>query len=291
VAARTLKDTTPPSVPVVSGTAISPSSLQLTWPASTDDSNYVSYNVDLDGAPWKHMLPGDNQTMHVLNLRDGTAYDLTVRAYDASGNFSAAGQVTLATPEKPDSTPPPAPTNLTATRTTPHTVDLSWGPWSGFADTFAHEIHMDGEYLQEVAGDWRYSGMLFPFDQVRHLPPGSTHTFTVHNRDEAGNLSTASNAVTVTLPPSADTTPPAAPTGLTGDTSPNCAFAFFTWTGSAGETADVEIYEDGHFSGVWRDEAFMTSFGRRTYTVRYVDSAGNRSAESPPATLDHGMRC
>ena len=84
---------------------------------------------------------------------------------------------------------------------------------------------------------------------------------------------------------------PAPATGLTGDTSPNCAFAFFTWTGGGGEPGDVEIYEDGHFSSVWRDEAFMTSFGRRTYTVRYVDSAGNRSADSPPVTLDHGMRC
>jgi hypothetical protein len=133
--------------------------------------------------------------------------------------------------------------------------------------------------------------MLLPFDQVRHLQPGSTHTFTVHNRDEAGNLSAPSNAITVTLPPSSDTTPPQAPTGLTGDTSPNCAFAFFNAIGGGGEPGDIEVYEDGHFSGVYRDEAFMTSFGRRTYTVRYVDQAGNASADSPPTTLDHGMRC
>jgi hypothetical protein len=31
-----------------------------------------------------------------------------------------------------------------------------------------------------------------------------------------------------------------------------------------------------------------SSFGRRTYTVRYVN--GNRSAQSPPTTLDHGTR-
>ena len=50
-------DTTAPSAPVVSGSATGPSAIQLTWPASTDDSNYVSYNVDVDGRPWKHMLP------------------------------------------------------------------------------------------------------------------------------------------------------------------------------------------------------------------------------------------
>ena len=54
---------------------------------------------------------------------------------------------------------------------------------------------------------------------------------------------------------------------------------------------DVEIFEDGHFLGVWREEAFTTSFGRRSYTVRFVDQAGNSSADSPPVILDHGMRC
>ena len=296
---RTLRDTTAPSVPVVSGSATSPSEILLTWSASTDNSNYVSYNVDLDGRPWIHMLPGDETTMLVRNLRDGTAYDLAVRAYDASGNFSDAAHITLATPASADTAPPPAPIDLTATHTTSHSVDLAWGPaFIGsnprldpeFADTFAHEIHMDGEYLQDVAGDWRYFGRLFPFGQVRHLQPGSTHTFTVHNRDEAGNLSAPSNAITVTLPPSADTTAPAPPTGLTGDTSPQCASAMFSWTG--GEPGmDVEIYEDGHLLGVWRDEEFKTSFGRRGYTVRFVDQAGNTSADSPRVILDHGNRC
>lgn len=297
--ARTLRDTTAPSVPVVSGGATSPSEILLTWSASTDNSNYVSYNVDLDGGPWVHMLPGDDTTMLVRNLRDGTSYDLAVRAYDASGNFSDAAHITLATPNSADTVPPPAPIDLTATRITSHSVDLAWGPaFMGsdprvspeFADTFAHEIHMDGEYLQDVAGDWRYFGRLVPFGQVRHLEPGSTHTFTIHNRDQAGNLSAPSNAIMVMLPPSTDTTPPAPPTGLTGDTSSHCASAMFTWTG--GEPGmDVEIYEDGHFLGVWRDEPFNTSFGRRSYTVRFVDQAGNTSADSPPVILEHGMRC
>jgi chitodextrinase len=297
--ARTLRDTAAPSVPVVSGRATSPSEIQLTWSASTDNSNYVSYNVDLDGGPWIHMLPGDDTTMQVRNLRDGTSYDLSVRAYDASGNFSEAAHITLSTPASDDTVPPPAPIDLTATRTTSHSVDLAWGPAfmgsdprtsADFADIFAYEIHMDGEYLQDVAGDWRYLGRLVPFGQVRHLQPGSTHTFTVHSRDQAGNLSAPSNAITVTLPPSTDTTPPVPPTALTGDTSSHCASAFFSWTG--GEPGmDVEIYEDGHLLGVWRDEAFNTSFGRRSYTVRFVDQAGNTSADSPPVILDHGMRC
>ena len=290
LAVRTPADTTAPSAPVVSGSATNASSIRLSWPASTDDSNYVSYNVELDGSPSKHMLPVSATSIDVLNLRDGTTYDLSVAAYDAAGNLSPATHVSITTPVSADTQPPPAPTNLTAGFLTPHSVTLGWGPWSGFADTFAHEIWMDGAFLQEVVGDWRYAGMLFPGGAVRHLAPGSTHTFTVHNRDEAGNLSAPSNAVTVTLPPSSDVTPPAPATGLTGDTSPNCGFAFFEWTGGGGGV-DVEIYEDGHFLDVWRDEAFMTSFGRHSYTVRYVDAAGNTSPDSPAVVLDHGLRC
>lgn len=159
------------------------------------------------------MLPGDNTTMSVRNLRDGTGYDFTVRAYDSSGNFSEAAHITLSTPESRDTTPPPAPTNLTAGLETPHTVPLSW---SGSGDVFAYEVWMDDQFLAEVAGDWRYFGMLIPRYEARHLAPGSTHKFTVRSRDEGGNLSGPSAAVIVTLPPSDDTTPPDAPTGLWG---------------------------------------------------------------------------
>ncbi len=281
---RTLRDTTVPSVPVVSGFAYSPSEVQLNWPASTDDSNYVSYNVDLNGKPWPHMLPGDNTTMTVRNLRDGTSYDFSVRAYDASGNFSAAGHVTLTTPESPDTTPPPAPANLSHGWLTPHTVPLGW---SGSGDVFAYEVWMDGTFLAEVAGDWRYAGMLIPAYEARHLLPSSTHTFTVRSRDEGGNLSASSTPITITLPASSDTTPPDAPSGLWGSTAPGCAFADFMWNGSG----DVEVFEDGYFIGAWRGEVIMTSFGRRTYTIRAVDAAGNLSPDSNAVVLDHGMRC
>jgi chitodextrinase len=284
VTVRTLRDTTAPSVPVVSGFAYSPSEVQLNWPASSDDSNYVSYNVDLDGRFWPHMLPGDNQTMTVRNLRDGTTYDFSVKAYDGSGNFSEAGRITITTPESPDTTPPPAPANLTQGWLTPHTVPLSW---SGSGDVFAYEVWMDGAFLDEVAGDWRYAGMLIPAYEARHLAPGSTHTFAVRSRDEGGNLSAPSAPITVTLPASSDTTPPDAPTGLLGSTAPGCAFADFMWNGPG----DVEVFEDGHFIGAWSGEVIMTSFGRRTYTVRAVDAAGNLSEDSNPVVLDHGMRC
>ena len=287
----TPEDTTAPTTPgSLTGNAVSPTQLRISWPPSTDDSYTVGYNVYVDGKPTVHELPVGQTGMDLFNLRAATTYDIAVKAYDASGNFSPAAQLSLATAASTDTSPPPAPTNLVFGQLTPHSVHLGWGPWSGFADTFAHEIWMDGAFLREVVGDWRYAGQLFPGAQVRHITPGSTHTFTARNRDEAGNLSAHSNPVTITFPPSSDTTPPPAATALTGDTSPNCAFAFFGWSHPGGGN-DVEIYEDGHFLDVWRDEAFMISFGRHAYTVRVVDPAGNTSAESAPVTLDSEMNC
>ncbi len=289
----TVPDNDAPTTPGnLTGTAVSPSQLRISWSPSTDDVSGVSYNVYVDGKPSVHMLPVDelDTKIDIFNLRAGTTYDITVRAYDSSGNLSVPAQLSIATASSTDTTPPPAPTNLVYGQLTPHSVHLGWGPWSGFGDTFAHEIWMDGAFLRELVGDWRYSGQLFPGGQVRHIAPGSTHTFTARNRDEAGNLSAHSNAVTIAFPASSDTTPPTAATSLSGDTSPNCAFAFFSWAGGSGGN-DVEIYEDGHFLDVWRDEAFMTSFGRHSYTVRYVDLAGNTSPDSPATILDHGMRC
>lgn len=95
---------------------------------------------------------------------------------------------------------------------------------------------------------------------------GDAHTFTVKARDEAGNVSAASNAVTVTLLPSTDTEPPSVPTNLTSGTRPNCAF-------------------------IDRGEVFETSFGRHTFHIRAVDRSGNMGPPSNEITLDSGLSC
>ena len=289
---RTAKDTTAPSTPVPTGSATSPSSLHLSWPASTDDANAVSYNVDLDGRPWKHMLPTSPTAIDVLNLRDGTTYDLTVRAYDGSGNFSAPAHLTLTTPDelrRHATTGPDRPrrplghaahrrpqvgTVVRASRT-PSRTRSTWTArsckkWSATGATAG---------CSSPAGR---SATCSPAPRTRSrcttaTRPGTSRAHPTRSRSRSRRAATPHR--------------PRRRPSLTGDTSPNCAFAFFTWTGGGGEPGDVEIYEDGHFLDVWRDEAFMTSFGRHDYTVRYVDSAGNTSAPSPPVTLDHGMRC
>ena len=61
--------------------------------------------------------------------------------------------------------------------------------WNGSADnvgTTAYEIYMDDVLVDEVLFDAQYSS-LDNFITVHHVPPGTTHTFTLKARDEAGN--------------------------------------------------------------------------------------------------------
>jgi hypothetical protein len=266
--------------------------VRVTWNASSDDTGAVNYNLYLDGGNWKHMMPAGTRTVDVGNLRAGRTYDIAVAAYDGSGNFSSRAHASVTTAASADTTPPRTPPGFTHGFLYPHIVPLRWGWWPDDFDVFAYEIHMDGRFLAEVLGDVRYGGMLIPGYTARHLAPGSTHTFTLYGRDEAGNLSAPSAPITVTTPPSDDTTPPGRPAVDWGDTAPGCAFANIAYHGTgAPEDGDVEFFEDGEFLDVDRGEVPETSFGRHVYTAKAVDRAGNASAASNPLTLDFGWIC
>jgi len=237
-------------------------------------------------------------TADVFNLRAATTYEFTVQAYDAGGNFTPSQTVQLSTPASTDTTPPAAPASLQVMPNWGNGISSVGLMWNGSADnvgTTAYEVYMDGTLVEEVLLDVQYQ-MLNNFITVRHIQPGTTHTFTVKGRDEAGNVSPASNPVTVTFNPSTDHTPPSAPTLLGGDTSAGCGFVDFIFNGSTDDTdsasqLEYEVYEDGIFRGVWANEVFEVSFGRHTYYLRAVDRAGNRSAPSNTIVLDSGFDC
>ncbi len=104
-ASVTTPDWTPPSVPAgVTATAASPTEIDLSWSAATDNVGVAGYDVYRDTALLVTLGPA------ALTFTDtvvaGSTHAYTVDAFDAAGNHSAqSSAVTVTTP----STPPPAP--------------------------------------------------------------------------------------------------------------------------------------------------------------------------------------
>jgi chitodextrinase len=291
--ASTVPDTTAPTAPVVTATAVSAGMMEVTWTPATDDNGYVGYNVYLDGRPARSMLPSSSRprTVTIQNLRGLVTYQVEVRAYDSAGNLSSPmSPVTLTMPAGTDTMPPAAPANFRVVNwgNSISSVGLAWDWPADNVGIVAFAIQMDGMPFGEVVTDVHY-GDLFNWFIARHLTPGTSHVFTVTARDEAGNVSTASAPLAVTMQPSTDFMPPSAPTIDWATTAPGFSFVDFLWSGATDNVdtqLEYEVWADGNFLGVYNWEAFEGYFGRHRYHLRAVDRSGNTSAASNEVVLD-----
>ncbi len=89
----------------------------------------------------------------------------------------------------PDSTPPTAPTALTATGTTTNSVSLSWTASTDNIAVAAYDIYMNGTYHSTVTGTSA---------NISGLTASTTYSFYVIAKDSSGNSSAASNTISVT---------------------------------------------------------------------------------------------
>jgi chitodextrinase len=91
-----------------------------------------------------------------------------------------------------DRIPPTAATNVIVTATTEHSVSLAWGPSTDNSGRFSYVICCAGSTVTVSQTTTSHT--------LEGLQSGRTYTLRVYAKDAAGNLSKASNAVTVTLP-------------------------------------------------------------------------------------------
>ncbi len=88
-------DTTAPSAPSgLTATAISPSQINLSWTASTDNVGVTGYNVYRGGT---QVGTATGTTFQDNGLAQNTSYSYTVKAKDAANNLSAASNTATAT--------------------------------------------------------------------------------------------------------------------------------------------------------------------------------------------------
>ena len=296
-------DTTPPTAPSnLTATAASASQINLSWTASTDNVGVTGYLVErCSGAGCTNFAQIGTPTSTSFpdtGLTANTSYSYRVRATDAAGNLSDySNTATATTTPGQDTTPPTAPSNLTATAASASQINLAW-------TASTDNVGVTGYLVERCsgAGCTNFAQIGTPTSTSfsdTGLTANTSYSYRVRATDAAGNLSAYSNTATATTTPGQDTTPPTAPSNLTA-TAASASQINLAWTAST-DNVGVTGYLVERCSGAGCtnfaqigtptstsfSDTGLTANTSYSYRVRATDAAGNLSNYSNIATCDH----
>lgn len=164
---------------------ITDSSVVLNWTAPAVNSSITDYGIYS-----KNILlvksTGTSSTYKVTGLTPETAYSLTVRSLDQSGNSSNDSNVLTFTTSKVS-----APTNLVASQITESSVVLNWTAPAVNTSITDYGIYSKNVLLVKSAG----TSTTY---KVTGLMPETAYSLTVRSLDKTGNMSLDSNEQTFT---------------------------------------------------------------------------------------------
>lgn len=179
-------DTQAPSAPGnLAASPNSSSSVALSWSASTDNVGVAGYRVSRNGTQVAQ-LTGTSWTDSGLSA--GTSYTYGVVAYDAAGNVSAASTVAATTLQLTDTQPPTAPTLSATVNPKNGQTTLSWTSSTDNVGVAGYRVYRDGTLLTTTTKT-----------TYTIKKSSGTVTYWVVAFDQAGNVSTTSNSVTITV--------------------------------------------------------------------------------------------
>ena len=196
VTVTTVRDTTAPTAPELSGTVRGPSQVALTWTKSTDDITWwtLGYRVFVNGAPaTAHVNSCGERCVILRHLTRSTSYTFAVEANDFNGNTTMSNTVALTTEASSDFTPPSAPTNVHITGS--FGCPEFFVGWTQSTDDTDPQFAIEYEiYVNGVISPLPVSAGVS--EDFVYAEPSGPSTFTVKAVDRAGNTSEASNGVT-----------------------------------------------------------------------------------------------
>ena len=209
--ATTPADTTPPSTPTnLAATAVSATQINLTWTASTDNVGVDGYNVQrCQGTSCTTFAQIAQPTANLYDdtgLTASTSYSYRVQAFDGSGNLSGFSTVATATTPSNDTTPPTAPSNLTATATSTSQINLAWTASTDNVGVTGYNLQRcSGSGCTTFAALTSVSGTTTTYSNTG-LTGSTSYSYRVQATDAAGNLSAFSNTATATTQTATATT-------------------------------------------------------------------------------------
>ncbi|MCB4809224.1 fibronectin type III domain-containing protein [Tamlana sp. 62-3] len=253
---------------------ITESSAQLTWNASTDNVSVLGYNIYNDGEFIATVRGATNYAL--VELNQGTEYNITVRAYDEAGNESIESNI--ATFVTLDTIAPAAPLNLIANNITENSADLTWSAASDNVAVIGYNIYNQFNLIHVVDNITSFT--------LTNLTESTTYNIIVRAIDAAGNESEDSNLEIFTTNTPEDTQAPTAPKNLIA-TNITETTAEITWTASTDNVAvtGYNIYNNGTLLTSVGNITNYTLTGLNTssvynLTITAFDAAGNESAAS-----------
>ena len=280
-------DGQPPTAPTgLAVTAHTADSLSLAWSPSTDNVGVAGYRISLGSAS---VMTVTEAQATLSNLPCGVSYTVSVDAFDAAGNRSAAANVTAATdacgsppaPPSPsgDTTAPSMPTGLAVASVSGTSVALTWSPSTDDVGVAGYGVYVNGTSTSTTTQTGK---------TVSSLSCGTAYTFEVDAYDAAGNRSSraAVGASTSACALAGDTTPPTTPPNVAVSAASATSISL-TWTASTDNVgvAGYGVYVNGSGpSSTARTSKTVSSLTCGTaysFEVDAFDAAGNRSTRAP----------
>lgn len=278
-----VEDTTPPSAPInLTANAISPTQVNLSWVASTDDVAVAGYTVYRDGS---QVGTTGNTTYSDVSVAASASYTYTVRAFDAAGNTSADSNAVTVTTSAPDTTAPTisnvTASNITQTSTTvtwatnePSDSQVEYGPTAAYGSTISPSSSLVTDHNVNLSG----------------LSASTDYHYRVKSKDASGNLAVSGDNVFSTLAPAPDTTPPTvnmtAPSA--GATVSGASVSVSASSSDNIGVVGVQFLLDGNSLGAedtaspytinW--DTTSVANGSHTLSARARDAAGNATTAS-----------
>jgi len=251
------------------------------------DFALVRYNADgsIDtgfGTKTTDIAGGTDEGLAIAIQSDGKIV-VAGRSFRSNFDLTLARYSNEATPTPVgDTTPPTAPTGLTATfNAGTNAIDLSWTAATDNVAVTGYRIYRDGgpTPISTVNGTTFSDAGLT-----------GTHSYGVTAIDAAGNESGLSNIASATVVASGDVTPPSAPVGLTATADLATGTIALSWTASTDDVGVVgyRVFRDNGSTPITTVSGTTfndpNQLGTHVYAVAAIDAAGNQSALSNSAT-------
>jgi len=244
-----LADTVAPTAPAnLQGKAEAPRSVRLQWDAATDSGTGVAgYLVcrtqDTSGAyATIDTVPATQTVYYDLSAQPQIAYSYKIVAFDGAHNLSdATAPFAVTTPAATDSIPPTVPAGLVSRGVTSSEVGLQWQQSTKtLADktvipATSYNVYRDTQLIATVT-------QTFFTDNT--VSAGTAYTYWVRASDANGNLSAASQSLTLRTAAGAGTAP-AAPGALNVAATPGPYKVALQWVASSSTVSGYNVYRDG----------------------------------------------